>query len=435
MINKQIKIKSDSKFNDENNINIYEDDNKSEYTYNQSSSIFEMRAQPRRRKDVDEQPLFLRKAFNMITSCPADMGGWTDRGESFIIKDPKVFAEKIIPTYYKHNNFSSFVRQLNFYGFRKVKSDNLLNPLWWEIRHPQFLRGEPQLLSEIKRAIHYNGEGSNVHEVTDLKNQVNQLRNQVVDMNESINELSSMVSNIVLNDDSSSNMKKSNKKRRHGAREFLPTGPELTNTSIFRSDSEEMMLANDDEWDDNTLERLFSFDLSTTDNESNDIVIKSEYNKSDEILVTAVPVSDQQSVKYMSAEPFTNPSTSDLSQILGLLTPEMQARFVDKLAETVGSQLAAMIASNKPVHTTAVIEREVINTPVSVPQMNNSQSITKTSVETPAIALPLASAALGAFVASLTQNQNRIQHSHSNSLHVAPSLMRSMSREIATKSG
>jgi len=26
---------------------------------------------------------------------------------------------------------------------------------WWEFRHPQFLRGEPQLLSDIKRSVHF----------------------------------------------------------------------------------------------------------------------------------------------------------------------------------------------------------------------------------------------------------------------------------------
>ncbi|KAJ1431430.1 HSF-type DNA-binding-domain-containing protein, partial [Ochromonadaceae sp. CCMP2298] len=80
---------------------------------------------------------------------------WSEKGDTVIIKDVKQFAEKIIPTAYKHNNFSSFVRQLNFYGFRKIKSESMEHSEWWEFRHPQFLRDAPQLLSEIKRSVHF----------------------------------------------------------------------------------------------------------------------------------------------------------------------------------------------------------------------------------------------------------------------------------------
>jgi hypothetical protein len=84
------------------------------------SSKFDMRAPPRRRakgEDMEEQPVFLRKAFAMISACPSEIGGWSQKGDTVIIKDVKQFAEKIIPTSYKHNNFSSFVRQLNFCKF------------------------------------------------------------------------------------------------------------------------------------------------------------------------------------------------------------------------------------------------------------------------------------------------------------------------------
>jgi hypothetical protein len=41
-------------------------------------------------------------------------------------------------------------------GFRKVKSQSLDHAEWWEFRHPQFLRDEPGLLSEIKRSVHFS---------------------------------------------------------------------------------------------------------------------------------------------------------------------------------------------------------------------------------------------------------------------------------------
>ncbi len=39
----------------------------------------------------------------------------------FVIKDQKVFEQHIIPKFFDHNKFSSFARQLNFYGFRKMQ--------------------------------------------------------------------------------------------------------------------------------------------------------------------------------------------------------------------------------------------------------------------------------------------------------------------------
>lgn len=116
----------------------------------------EERTHPRRRKDAhDDQPLFLRKAYSMITDCPEHLGGWSEAGDSFIVKDIAAFASTIIPTVYKHNNWASFVRQLNFYGFRKIKAEKLNQNTWWEFKHSLFMRGQPRLMCEIKRLNHF----------------------------------------------------------------------------------------------------------------------------------------------------------------------------------------------------------------------------------------------------------------------------------------
>ena len=82
------------------------------------------RKTPRKRKEPTEAvPLFLRKLFSLIDAAShTGVCKWAQNGETFIVMDSKEFARTWIPSTYRHNNFSSFIRQLNFYGFRKVKS-------------------------------------------------------------------------------------------------------------------------------------------------------------------------------------------------------------------------------------------------------------------------------------------------------------------------
>jgi len=46
---------------------------------------------------------------------------WTPDGEAFSIKSVTRLTEAVLPVFFKHRNFSSFIRQLNMYNFNKVR--------------------------------------------------------------------------------------------------------------------------------------------------------------------------------------------------------------------------------------------------------------------------------------------------------------------------
>ncbi|CAB4252264.1 similar to Saccharomyces cerevisiae YOR140W SFL1 Transcriptional repressor and activator [Maudiozyma barnettii] len=119
--------------------------------------------------------VFIHKLYNILENKELKhLIWWSDNGKSFFIKPNEKFS-KALAKYFKHTNITSFVRQLNIYGFHKVTNLNESNTTMtekerekshdptedddtttikiWEFKHSAgiFKKGEPESLKLIKR--------------------------------------------------------------------------------------------------------------------------------------------------------------------------------------------------------------------------------------------------------------------------------------------
>jgi hypothetical protein len=158
----------------------------------------------------------------MIESCDPEVACWSDDGETFIVKSTDDFESKVIPEFFKHSKFSSFVRQLNFYGFRKIKYADTIKidakleaatAHFWRFRHDKFRRGKPEWLVDIKRSVGtQNPLNPNaalkpkvviqtVDDTSGLKIEVTVLKKKIEAMTKNIDQLTSLVQKVTLKQD------------------------------------------------------------------------------------------------------------------------------------------------------------------------------------------------------------------------------------------
>ncbi|XP_060967644.1 heat stress transcription factor A-3 [Cannabis sativa] len=137
-------------------------------------------------------PPFLSKTYDLVDDPALDpIISWGSTGGSFVVWDPVEFSRIILPRNFKHNNFSSFVRQLNTYGFRKIDTDK------WEFANEAFQRGKKHLLKSIQRRKSHQSQqqiGSYIGPSSEagksgLEDEVEKLRNEKSTLMQEVVEL------------------------------------------------------------------------------------------------------------------------------------------------------------------------------------------------------------------------------------------------------
>lgn len=103
------------------------------------------------------RPAFVNKVWSMLNDqSNVNLIHWSADGKSFIVENREEFVHEILPKYFKHSNFASFVRQLNMYGWHKVqdvKSGSIQNSSddKGQFENEFFIRGREDLLEKIVR--------------------------------------------------------------------------------------------------------------------------------------------------------------------------------------------------------------------------------------------------------------------------------------------
>ncbi|OQS06893.1 HSF-type DNA-binding protein, partial [Thraustotheca clavata] len=96
---------------------------------------------------------FLATLYEILTKENPAVISWCHEGKAFVVYDYDHMEKYILPTYFRHNKFASFQRQLNYFGFRKLHKakENDYSSVYCQ---PNFIRDEPNRMLLIKRKTH-----------------------------------------------------------------------------------------------------------------------------------------------------------------------------------------------------------------------------------------------------------------------------------------
>ena len=100
-----------------------------------------------------KQDKFLLKLYEILEKEEySKIIHWSKNGSYIVIENIHSLSKKILPIYFNHQNYSSFVRQLNMYNFHKIRTDP--KSIEQKYIHNEFIKGKSiKEIQEIRRKI------------------------------------------------------------------------------------------------------------------------------------------------------------------------------------------------------------------------------------------------------------------------------------------
>lgn len=150
--------------------------------------------------DFAKIPKFLRRLYRETSDPMNTCIVWSDDGERIRIVDKDMFIKHTLHTLSRTKEYSAFIRQLNIYGFVKMKSEK--NDDIEEYYNCFFKKDQPSLIGFMKRMkkaekaetrLNYPSIENSISYLTNanfrLGNEISQLRDRVDKQDRTINGL------------------------------------------------------------------------------------------------------------------------------------------------------------------------------------------------------------------------------------------------------
>jgi len=152
-------------------------------------------------KRLKPASIFITKLHHMLEhDDDSPVVSWSADGTFFTIHSIQSFCKRTLPKYFA-SNFTSFKRQLNYYGFQKLndepvtskKRSSAIQTVSYRHCEMLFLRGRADLLQNIKRTT--AGTDPKV-EAEEMKGKIVKLENQVTDLQSELHEMKMQMENL-----------------------------------------------------------------------------------------------------------------------------------------------------------------------------------------------------------------------------------------------